>query len=41
MYKRFEIALVNGLEQLTFYLKQICFENQEHKRFEMILVNGL
>ena len=41
MYKRFEIVFVNGLEYLKFYLKQICFKNQECKYFEMVLVNKL
>ena len=41
MHKRFEMTLVNGLEYLTFYLKEICFENLEYKYFEIASVNGL
>ena len=36
-----KMVIVNGLEYLTFYLKEICFENQECKYFGMIIVKGL
>ena len=36
-----KMALVIGLEKLTFYLKERCFENQECKYFGTALVNKL